>query len=171
VGETLRLAALLRQACDGEPEHEGPTTRDDVPRRDDAWHGPSLRKLLRGVSADRATRKPVVGAHSIWELVLHIAAWDEICTRRLRGEVVLATTGSPEDWPAVGETSEARWQEAGARLFRAQAELARAVAALPEVRLEDRAPGWPWSNHLMIHGTLHHDLYHAGQIALLKRAL
>jgi hypothetical protein len=58
-----------------------------------------------------------------------------------------------------------------ARLFRAQAELARAVAALPQARLKDRTPGWPWSNHLMIHGTLHHDLYHAGQIAWLKRAL
>jgi uncharacterized damage-inducible protein DinB len=143
-----------------------------VPRRDSAWHGPSLRALLLGVSAEEATRKPIPGAHSIWELVLHIAVWDEICTRRLQGEVIRATTGSPEDWPeGVGETNEARWQEAVARLFRAQAELARAVEALPEERLEDRVPGWPWTNHLMIHGTLHHDLYHAGQIALLKRGL
>jgi len=136
-----------------------------------AWHGPAVREVLRGITARQAASRPIPGAHSIWELVLHIAVWDEICTRRLRGEVIRATTGSPEDWPEVGETSEARWQDAVARLFRAQAELARTVAALPEARLGEKAPGWSWPNHLMIHGTLHHDLYHAGQIALLKRAL
>jgi hypothetical protein len=107
------MAALLRQACYGEPEHAESYGRDQEPRRDDAWHGPSLRKLLRGVGVDQATRKPIPDAHSIWEV----------------------------------------------------------VEALPEARLEEKAPGWPWTNHLMIHGTLHHDLYHAGQIALLKRAL
>jgi hypothetical protein len=165
------MAALLRQACNGEPEHAGSAGRDDVPRRDDAWHGPSLRKLLRGVGLDQATRKPIPGGHSIWEVVLHVTTWDEICTSRLRGELILATTGSPDDWPAVRETTEAHWQEDVTRLFRAQSELARTVEALPEALLEDKAPGLPWTNHLMIHGTLHHDLYHAGQIALLKRAL
>ena len=165
------MAALLRQACYGEPEHAEPSGFEHQPRQDDAWHGPSLRKLLRGVGVDHAIRKPIPGAHSIWEVVLHVTAWDEICTRRLRGELILATTGSPEDWPAVQETTEARWQEDVTLLFRAQSELARTVEGLPEARLEDKAPGWPWTNHLMIHGTLHHDLYHAGQIALLKRAL
>jgi uncharacterized damage-inducible protein DinB len=159
MNETARLAALLRQACDGEPG------------RDDAWHGPSLKKVLQGVGAAQASRKPISGGHSIWELVLHIAVWDEICARRLEGEVIHATTGSPEDWPEVGETSEARWQEARARLLRAQAELARVVESLAEERLAEPVPGWDWPNHLMIHGTLHHDVYHAGQIALLKRGL
>ena len=131
MGEAQADGCPAAQACYGEPERAESSGRDDEPRRDDAWHGPSLRKLLRGVGVDQATRKPIPAAHSIWEVVLHVTAWDEICTRRLRGEVILATTGSPEDWPPVGETSEARWQEDVARLLRAQSELARTVEAYP----------------------------------------
>lgn len=157
-GETARLAELPLQAYDGEPGQE------------DGWHGPSLRRLLSDVDAERAARRPVAGRHSIWELVLHIAVWDEICERRLGGELIRATTGSAEDWPAVGATGQEDWRQAGERLTRAQQRLVRAVAELPPARLDDTTPGWSWSNYRMVHGTLHHDLYHAGQIALLKRA-
>jgi uncharacterized damage-inducible protein DinB len=159
MSETARVAALLRQAWDGEPGHDA------------AWHGPSLRKLLEGVTAAQAANAPVAGAHTIWELVLHIAVWDEICTRRLRGEVIRATTGSPEDWPPVGALGAEAWRDVVARLERAQATLAEAVESLAEERLDDKAAGCEWTNHRMIHGTLHHDLYHAGQIAVLRRAL
>jgi uncharacterized damage-inducible protein DinB len=153
------MAALLRQAWQGEPG------------RDDAWHGPCLRKLLDGVTAADAARRPLASTHSIWELVLHIAVWDEICARRLGGELVEATTGSPVDWPAVGETTDEAWRGALARLARAQATLAEAVESLGDASLEESAAGCSWTNHRMIHGTLHHDLYHAGQIAYIRRAL
>lgn len=159
MSEIPRVAELLRQAYDGEPG------------KDDGWHGPSLRKLLEGVTAEQAARKPVPDGHSIWELCLHIAAWDEICARRLAGEDLRATTGSPEDWPAVGATTASDWQAALTRLREAQQTLVRSVARLAEARLDEKTVGWPWTNHTMIHGTLHHDLYHAGQIALLKRAV
>jgi uncharacterized damage-inducible protein DinB len=157
--ESARLADLLEQAYAGE---EG---------RAEAWHGPSLRALLSGVSAEQALRRPVASGHSIWELVLHIAVWDEICSRRLRGERILATTGSPEDWPALEGTDEAAWQASLARLARAQQELVATVRSLSEERLQECVAGWPWTCYLTIHGTLHHDLYHAGQIALLRRGL
>jgi hypothetical protein len=158
LSETARLAELLRQAYDGEQEGG------------DAWHGPSLRMLLAGVTAEHAARRAVPSGHTVWELVLHIAVWDEICARRLRGELIQATTGSPEDWPAVSGTGEADWQSAVARLVRAQQELVETVRGLPEAKLAETVPGRSWTNHLMIHGTLHHDLYHAGQIGLLRRA-
>jgi uncharacterized damage-inducible protein DinB len=156
-GEVRRLAELLRQAYEGEPG------------RDSGWHGPSLRALLAGVTAEEARRRPLDERHTIWELVVHMAAWDEICVRRLAGEVILATTGSPEDWPAVTATSAEAWEDAVGRLRRAQAALVEAVRGLTDAQLEATVPGWEWSNHLMIHGTVHHDLYHAGQIALLKK--
>ena len=159
MNEIGRLIELLRQAYEGEPG------------REDGWHGPSLRKLLVDVTAEQAAGRPVADGHSIWELVLHIAVWDEICARRLRGERVPATTGSPEDWPAVGETTEAAWQLVLQRLASAQRALIKTVHGLRESVLDEPAAGCQWTNYLMIHGTLHHDLYHAGQIGLLKRAL
>ena len=85
MSETDRIAELLQQAYQGEAGC------------DDGWHGPSLHKLLDDVTAEKAWLRSIPTGHDIWELVLRIAAWDEICARRLRGEVILATTGSPED--------------------------------------------------------------------------
>jgi uncharacterized damage-inducible protein DinB len=157
--ESAQAADLLAQAYDGEPG------------RDDAWHGASLRKLLADVDWEEARARPVVGGHTIWELVLHMAIWDEICVRRLGGERIATTTGSPGDWAESGEESSATWEAAVARLVAAQRALVAAVRALDDTELDREVAGWPWSYRLMIHGTLHHDVYHAGQIALLRRAL
>jgi uncharacterized damage-inducible protein DinB len=155
------IHALMLQAYRGEPGRTGAV----------AWHGPSLDQLLDGVTAAMAIAKPIAGGHSIWELVLHIAKWDEICGRRLQGELILTTTGDAEDWPARTSSDEAAWQKTLDRLRKSQQDLLQAVAALSPEDLDKKVPGWDWSNYLMVHGTLHHDLYHAGQIALLRRAL
>ena len=156
--ETASLASLLRQFFAGETGS-------------DAWHGPSLSQLVAGIDWEAARARPIPHGHTIWELVLHIAVWDEICVRRLAGEEIRTTTGSVGDWPEVGEESPAGWLAARERLERAQESLARAVAALEASALDRQVAGWPWSYRLMVHGTLHHDLYHAGQIARLRRAL
>jgi hypothetical protein len=154
------LDQLIRQAYGGEPGRDGV-----------AWHGPSLMKLLDGVTAEMAARKPIGHFHSIWELVLHIAQWDEICSRRLRGENISTTTGDPEDWPEVQTVSEQAWSAALERLKRSQAALLEAIGILAPEQLLETVPGWGWSKYLMIHGTLHHDLYHAGQIALVRKVV
>ena len=159
MNEIARATELLRQAWHGEPGKR------------DGWHGPSLDKLLDGVDAVQAAARPIAGAHSIWELVLHLAVWDEVCARRLRGETVDKTTGSPGDWVEVGATTPAAWQAARERLTRAQDELLAALAALDSAALDAPSPGRSWSQYTQAHGTLHHDLYHAGQIALLRKAL
>jgi hypothetical protein len=82
-----------------------------------------------------------------------------------------ATTGSPVDWPAVGETNEATWRAACERPARAQAAFADTVGSFGDARLSEAAVGCAWTNHRMIHGTIHHDVYHAGQIGLLRRML
>jgi hypothetical protein len=159
VNEIERAVELLRQAWRGEAAGGA------------GWHGPSLDALLADVDAERAAARPIPGAHSIWELVLHLAVWNEVGARRLRGATVDKTTGSPGDWVEVGATTPAAWREARARLTRAQDELLAALAALPPAALDERSPGRTWSQYTQAHGTLHHDLYHAGQIALLRRAL
>lgn len=134
----------------------------------DAWHGPPVRALLADVTAEMAAARPIESAHTIWELVLHMTAWAEIARRRVAGEVVEPT--SAEDWPPPAPASAAAWNEAVAALERSHGELRRAALALGESHLEDRTPGKPHTLYVLLHGVLQHTLYHAGQIAILKRA-
>jgi len=145
-----RISSQLRRAYEGQ-----------------AWHGPSLREILDGVTAEQAARKPLAQAHSIWELVLHISAWEGAVLKGLEGEYT--ETPDEGDWPAVEDTSDAAWQETLATLESKHMKLRDAVARLEEERLnEPLAEGKP-SAYFTIHGVIQHTLYHAGQIALLKR--
>jgi uncharacterized damage-inducible protein DinB len=142
----------------------------------DPWHGPSLGTLLRDLDAADAATHPIDGAHSVWELVLHLTGWTREVARRLEG----LEPSMPEDgdWPAVGEASPARWQAALDALAESQARLERSLLAFPADRLAQRvggardAPlGTGVSYEGMVRGALQHNGYHGGQVALLRRAL
>ena len=151
--EAARIADQLGRAFDGE-----------------AWHGDSLFEILEGVTAAQAAR-PIQGAHSIWELVLHIAAWDDAVRRRFAG--VAVELSDVENFTAVTDTSEAAWLAALARARRAHHDLIAAVNELPDSRLYEMVPGKEgphYTFYYMLHGVVQHELYHAGQIALLKKA-
>jgi uncharacterized damage-inducible protein DinB len=127
-----------------------------------------VRETLVDVSAEEAMARPIPGAHSIWELVLHIAAWKTAVRRRLRGE--RAELSQEEDWPPVTETSEAAWKAARDALEQAHTKLLAAVARLDDSRLhEPILPGTP-SRYITLHGVIQHDLYHTGQIGILKKS-
>jgi uncharacterized damage-inducible protein DinB len=134
-----------------------------------AWHGPSLQELLSDVSATQAASRPLPGAHSIWELVLHIAAWEGVVLRRLEGEVIPSNVTAEEDWPPVGDTSEAAWQGALASLAGGNKRLRDALRKLDDADLDRVVAGQQYTVYFMLHGAIQHDLYHAGQIALLKK--
>jgi uncharacterized damage-inducible protein DinB len=135
----------------------------------DAWHGPSLMRLLEGMSAEDASKHAVAGAHSIWELVHHIGAWNTIVHHRLQGETVEVTT--ERDWPPVWEVSEPAWKRALESLTESRARLRKVAAGLKDGQLDEKPPGSPVSRYTVLHGIIQHDLYHAGQIAVLKKAL
>lgn len=133
-----------------------------------AWHGPGVLETLEGVTAKQAAAHPVGGAHSIWELVLHIAAWEGACRRRLAGDrAELSTT---EDWPPVSDTTEAAWALTKAALIEGHGKLRESIAFLAEARLDAPILQNMPSVYVTIHGVIQHDLYHAGQIAILKKA-
>ena len=134
----------------------------------DAWHGASLMELLADVDAKRAAAKPLARAHSIWEITLHIAAWEDVARRRTLGEAVELT--DEQDWPPVRDTSEAAWGAALARLRNGHEELRRTLAGLDDAKLIDGVPGRDYTVYVLLHGVIQHDLYHAGQIALLMKA-
>src|SRR5919199_5611907 len=133
-----------------------------------AWHGPPVTTLLADVDAATAAARPIPGAHTIWELVLHMTTWVRVPLRRLGGVAVTATPA--EDWPTVGAPSESAWRHAVQSLRDGHESLARAAAALSDGALAGTVPGTDYSAYVMLHGVVQHSLYHAGQIALLKRA-
>ena len=140
----------------------------------DPWHGSPLSSILEGVGHAQAAAKPIKAAHSIWELVLHIAAWKNEVRRRLSGAPAAEPLGG--DWPAVGELSAAAWQQARDHLELSHRLLVSAVRALPETKLfeptnddRDRAMGTGVTYYELLHGIVQHDVYHAGQIAILKK--
>lgn len=135
----------------------------------EAWHGPSLQAVIEGVSAEDASKHPVGNAHSIWELVNHVAGWNSIVRRRLMGEVIAMT---PEiDWPPVWEATDVAWKRTLEHLVECRTLLRKVVAGLADDQLSERVPDEEYTNYFMLHGLIQHDLYHAGQIAILKKAL
>lgn len=133
-----------------------------------AWHGPSLKEILADISSDKAAANPIPGLHSIWEIVLHITAWDGIVKRRLGGEIV--EPSDQEDWPAIQDRSDQAWGQAVQELERGHQALRETVSLIDDARLAEIVPGTNYSVYFMLHGVIQHDLYHAGQIALLKKA-
>jgi uncharacterized damage-inducible protein DinB len=151
--ETVRLADQLRRAFEGS-----------------AWHGDSVLELLADVNAKTAAAHPIKNAHSIWELLLHIAAWDDAVCRRIGGTSV--TLSDDQNFPRVQDTSDAAWRQAIESVKRTHNELIKAVAAFPDTRLQEQVPGKAqnyYNFYYMFSGIVQHELYHAGQIALLKK--
>ena len=148
--ESARIADQLRRAFDGA-----------------AWHGPALLELLKDIDAVAAAAKPIPTIHSIWELVLHIAAWDTACLRRLSGEK-LQLIGE-QNFPRVPKPTQADWRKAVAHTRRSHDALVKTVAALPDSCLRDYVPGKRYDFWNMMHGVVQHELYHAGQIAILQK--
>jgi hypothetical protein len=134
----------------------------------EAWHGPSLREVLAGVTAARAAARPLAGAHTIWEIVHHLAAWEGAVARRLGGAAV--ETPPEGDWPPVARTDDEAWRAALAWLERGHHDLMAAAGRLDDARLDRPAvPGGATTAYVQLHGTVQHHLYHAGQIAILKK--
>jgi uncharacterized damage-inducible protein DinB len=151
VSASSLLAEQLRRAFDG-----------------DAWHGPSMLELLADVDAATAAAKSLPDVHSIWELVLHIEAWDAASLRRLAGEI--CQPEGTDNFPIPPKPTQAAWRRAIADAKITHDLLVKTVAWLPESRLRERVPGKKYDFYFMLHGVAQHELYHAGQIAILKKA-
>jgi uncharacterized damage-inducible protein DinB len=123
---------------------------------------------MEGVSAEAAAARPLPGAHSIWEILLHMTSTQKLVQRRLDGDpTVLAPD---EDWPAVADPSPDAWKESQ-KVFREG--YRKMIASIHEVdpsRLDDPVfPGFS-SYYVTLHGLVQHNLYHGGQIGILRKA-
>ncbi len=134
----------------------------------DAWHGPSLKEILSGVDAKRAAAKPLTNAHSIWEITAHIAGWEDVFHRRLAGQ----TINEPEegDFPISADTSEEAWRRTVSGFDDRHRSLVDTIAGLTDERLSETVAGKDYTIEYMLRGLIRHHVYHAGQIALLKKS-
>lgn len=133
-----------------------------------AWHGPSWREALDGVDRHTATLRPIAAAHTIAEITRHTAVWCEVVRRRLEGET--PQVPDDEDWHEAVPESDAAWTAAIAdSLERGRALVATVRRFPPEKLYELRLPiEATWFE--LISGGLQHIIYHAGQVAVLKKA-
>jgi hypothetical protein len=134
-----------------------------------SWHGTNLRGSIRGLSARGAGWRPQPGRHNIWEIVVHAAYWKYVVHRRLTGQPRGSFRLTGSNWflrPPDGALRE--WRADVALLDEAHRSMRRAIAVFPSRRLHHRN-GRTETNFSLIAGAAAHDLYHAGQIQLLKR--
>jgi len=134
--ECLRIADQLRRAFAG-----------------DAWHGPSLKKLLADVTPEEAEAHPIASAQAV------------------QGVPMPKIVGTDKDWPPVTDAKADAWAKALDRLFQASRQLSQAIEGFTDERLQETVPGRQYNFYYLFHGVVQHSLYHGGQIALLKKAI
>lgn len=135
-----------------------------------AWHGPVLRGALRGVTVRQALWRPAPKRHNIWEIALHAAYWKYIVRRRLIGGDERKFPRPGSNWPQLpNKPNEAAWKKDLQTLQQYHDALLKTVRRFPTARLNRKPAKSIWTNIEHIYGIASHDLYHAGQIQLLKR--
>lgn len=132
------------------------------------WHGPGLIEIVSGVDAKAASAHPIAEAHSIWELALHIAAWERAINTRIVQRKALQLNDE-ENFPRVTDASESAWRQTIEKLRQHHRELVATASGLSESQLSEQVPGKPYDIRFMLHGAAQHAAYHGGQIALLKK--
>ncbi len=137
-----------------------------------AWHGPNLRGSLRGVSAEQAAWRPGPKRHNIWEIAVHAAYWKYAVRRRLSGEKRGSFPLKGSNWFQKPESIfDKAWQDDLRLLAEQHKQLREVISGIDAGRLHEKALGSKITNARTIYGIAAHDVYHAGQIQLLKRLL
>jgi uncharacterized damage-inducible protein DinB len=157
MSEAKRMAELYRSVYEGDDKGE-------------AWHGPALKPLLKDVTAPQASRSSETGGHSILQLVLHLAYWEETILRRLQGEIIDAPLNSPDDWPSNRKLTDSDWKAALSRIEKSHTALRRSIENCSDEKLKQTVPDRNHDNYMLLHGIIHHCVYHTAQIALTKKS-
>jgi uncharacterized damage-inducible protein DinB len=156
--EARRIATLSESVLAGHP-----------------WHAASLAVVLRGITADEAMARPLRDCHTIIEIVLHMTSWAEEVRARLEGKP--AGTPVTGNWPSPARVASTNWADARKGLLAAYRALEETIRRQTDAKLDrpvddPRTPsGRGATAYATAHGIIHHSVYHAGQIALLKKAI
>ncbi len=135
--------------------------------RGDAWHGDPIWQILDSISPECAAARPVANTHSIWEILMHMTFWEGVSSRRLAGE--RAGLDEALNFPATPEATESNWQKTREQFRASNQKLREALAKLDPARLDSLSAAGKRTFYDEAHGVIQHNVYHAGQIALLKK--
>lgn len=149
MSEIERIARLLEQTFEGKP-----------------YYGPSVLGALEHVAAGIAAKKPIWSAHSIWDIVAHLTA-ELVYARKVMEGTAEPWIEGETTWSTITDTSDAAWMQALKDLKKANRALVRAVKKLDDTMLEKKPIRVRGPFYTMLHGTIQHNVYHAGQISLL----
>lgn len=153
--ETSRIIQQFRAAAHGTP-----------------WHGDSTFKILEGITAKEAAAKPIPNSQSIWDYLLHLINWREYAIRNLiDSEPYLVELNTEKDWTTIYDFSEEAWQATIEAYKKSTDDLSKAIETIDDGKLEEIMPGSKYSFYAVLHGVIQHDIYHSGQIRLLKKML
>jgi uncharacterized damage-inducible protein DinB len=135
-----------------------------------AWHGPNLRGSIRGLRASEAAWRPGANRHTIYEIVVHAAYWKYAVRRRILGEKRGSFPLKGSNWfPCPARLTAAQWLDAVHLLEEQHRAMRKVISTLPPSVLHRKSPGSKHTHATLIYGIASHDVYHAGQIQLLKR--
>ncbi len=142
----------------------------------DPWFGDPILRVLEGVTHDQAAQRVIPHGHTIWEVVLHLTSWTREVNRRLvQGDWRAPADG---DWPTAPDPTAGNWRSTVSRLEEAHRALLLTLESFPASRLDDQlgnernqALGTGQTFSQMLHGLVQHDVYHLGQIGILKRGV
>jgi len=132
-----------------------------------AWHGDPIWQILGGISAQCAARRPVADAHTIWEIVMHMMFWEGVAARRLAGQ--RAGLDEALNFPSMPPVTEANWHKTLEQFRASNQELRESLAKLDPARMDELSAAGKRTFYDEAHGVIQHNVYHAGQIALLKK--
>lgn len=133
----------------------------------DSWHGPNLVKTLDGIDLYDAGTRYLADRHTIWELTNHITYWLDEVYKSVKDVTALNHEGN--DWPEMG-TTEAEWTQSLSRVEEVVNMLIDELVSWTNEGLARPVPGSNFTFKQMLHGLIHHNLYHSGQINILKKA-
>jgi uncharacterized damage-inducible protein DinB len=130
-----------------------------------AWHGPTVKESIQDVTQETSSKR-LPNAHSIIELVGHLTTWRNYVVKKLNGEIEY-NVADEMNFPGLTD-----WSQAVADLEKSQQNLLNALSKFPDEKLADLVQGvsHKYTYYTMLHGIIHHDLYHTGQIILIKKA-
>jgi uncharacterized damage-inducible protein DinB len=150
--EKARISRLLYETYEGNP-----------------WHGLPVKQVLQGINAQQAARRISLNTHTIWELVRHMAAWRNFAFQKIAGDKSFDILNSEQDWPSIKSSDESNWQIDLQVLDNRQQQLLQAINTMDDQDLENVVYGREYTFYILLHGIIQHDLYHTGQMALLKK--
>lgn len=131
------------------------------------WYGDPIWQILEGIAPQTAAAPNPSGGHTIWEILMHTTFWEEVAAQRLVGE--RAGLVAEKNFLATPQPTPSNWSRTLDEFRRSNQKLREAIAKLEVARLDESTAAGKRSFYAEAHGAIEHDIYHAGQVALLRK--